>query len=178
MTSAAGILQHSIDDSKAMRSRLQDITSHLSPEFIRLLGATIVDDADGTHLVTANERFPVIDGIPILLKEPRRYLHRLSGFLETQLEKLQQFCEYPGDRLWAEPQSRELQKRLMAVRSVLPEAHGIESHTEAGIATLQSKYDGEANTDLYTRIAWGYRSFPKGEAEMMFPDAGERAWRR
>ncbi|MGH8626478.1 MAG: methyltransferase domain-containing protein [Gammaproteobacteria bacterium] len=156
-----------------MRSRLQDITSHLSPEFIRLLGATIGNDADGTHLVIANERFPVIDGIPILLKEPRRYLRRLSGFLETQLEKLQQFCEYPGDRFWAEPQSRELQKRLMAVRSVLLEAHGIESHTEAGIAPLQSKYYGEANTDLYTRIAWGYRSFPKGEAEIMFPDAGE-----
>ena len=29
MTSAAGILQHLIDDSTAMRSRLQDITSHL-----------------------------------------------------------------------------------------------------------------------------------------------------
>jgi hypothetical protein len=115
----------------------------------------------------------VIDGIPILLKEPRRYLRRLGGFLETQLEKLHQFCEYPGDRLWAEPQSRELQKRLMAVCSVLREAHGIESRTEAGIAPLQSKYDGEANTDLYTRIAWGYRSFPKGEAEIMFPDAGE-----
>ena len=48
-----------------MRSLLQDITSHLSSEFIRLLGATIVDDADGTHLVIANERFPVIDGMPI-----------------------------------------------------------------------------------------------------------------
>jgi hypothetical protein len=79
-----------------MRGQLQDITSHLSSEFIRLLGATIVDDADGTHLVIANERFPVIDGIPILLKEPRRYLCRLSDFLETQLEKLQQFCEYPA----------------------------------------------------------------------------------
>ena len=44
--------------------RLQDITSHLSPEFIRLLGATIVNDADSTHLVIANECFPVIDGIP------------------------------------------------------------------------------------------------------------------
>jgi SAM-dependent methyltransferase len=130
-----------------MRSRLQDITFHLSPEFIRLLGATIVDDADGTHLVIANERFPVIDGIPILLKEPRRYLLRLNGLM--QLEKLQQFCEYPGDRLWAEP------------------------HTEAGITPLQSKYDGEANTDLYTRIAWGYRSFQKRETEIMFPDAGE-----
>ena len=50
----------------------------------------------------------MIDGIPILLKEPRRYLHRLSGFLATQLEKLQQFCEYPGDRLWAEPQSKRV----------------------------------------------------------------------
>jgi hypothetical protein len=117
-----------------MRSRLQDITSHLSPDFIRLLGATIVNDTDGPHLVIANERFPVIDGIPILVKEPRRYLRRLSGFLETQLEKLQQFCGYPGDRFWAEPQSRELQKRLMAVRSLLPQAHGIESRTEAGIA--------------------------------------------
>ena len=131
-----------------MRSGLQHITSHLSPEFIRLLGGTIVDDADGTHLLIANERFPVVDGIPILLKEPRRYLLRLGGFLETQLEKLQQFCEYPGDRFWAEPQSRELQKRLMAVRSVLREAHGIESHTEPSIAPLQSKYDGEANSTL------------------------------
>jgi hypothetical protein len=79
-----------------MRSRLQDITSHLSPDFIRLLGATIVNDADGTHLVIANERFPVIDGIPILVKEPRRYLRRLSGFLETQLESYSNFVDTPA----------------------------------------------------------------------------------
>lgn len=162
-----------IDDPKAMRSRLRGITSQLSSEFIRLLGATMVNDAGGTHLVMANERFPVIDGIPILLKEPCRYLCGLSVFLETQLEKLKQFCGYRGDRSWAEPQLRELQKRLMAVRSVLLDLYGIESHTEAGIVPLQSKYDGEANTDIYTRIAWGYRSFPKGGAEGIFPDAGE-----
>jgi SAM-dependent methyltransferase len=156
-----------------MRSQLQDLTGQLPPEFIRLLDATIVNGADGPHLIIANERYPVIDGIPILLKEYRLYLRRLNGFLETQLEKLQQFHEYPADRFWAEPQSLELQKRLMAVRSMLWEAYGIESHTEAGIAPIQSKYDVEANTDIYTRIAWGYRSFPKGETGRTFPDAGE-----
>jgi hypothetical protein len=104
---------------KAMRSQLQDFTGQLPPEFIRLLDATMVNDVDGPHLIIANERYPVINGIPILLKEYRLYLRRLNGFLETQLEKLQQFHEYPADRFWAEPQSLELQKRLMAVRSML-----------------------------------------------------------
>jgi hypothetical protein len=66
-----------------------------------------------------NERYPLIDGIPILLKEHRCYLHRLNRFLETQLQKLEAFRGHPADRFWAEPQSLELQTRMIAVRAGL-----------------------------------------------------------
>ncbi len=156
-----------------MRRPIQDIAAQPSREFIGLLGAAIVNSTEATQWVIANEGYPMIDGIPILLENPRVYLYRLSGFLEMQLEKLHHFCRYPPDRFWAEPQVVELQKRLLAVRSLLREFYAIESQREADGTFLPSKYDSEANTDIYTRIAWGYRSCSKGEAERTFPDAGE-----
>jgi hypothetical protein len=47
----------------------------------------------------------------------RHYLHRLNRFLGTQLRKLETFSGDPADRFWAEPQSLELQKRIIAVRA-------------------------------------------------------------
>jgi hypothetical protein len=64
-------------------------------------------------LVIANERYTFIDGIPILLKEHRRYLHRLNRFLGTQLQKLEAFRGHPADRFWAEPQSLELHEAAL-----------------------------------------------------------------
>ena len=93
-----------------------DVHSRELPlKFTRLLNATTVNDAGRLALVIANERYPLIDGIPILLKEHRCYLHRLNRFLETQLQKLEAFRGHPADRFWAEPQSLELQKRMIAV---------------------------------------------------------------
>jgi SAM-dependent methyltransferase len=142
-------------------------------KFTRLLNATTVNDAGRLALVIANERYPLIDGIPILLKEHRCYLHRLNRFLETQLQKLEAFRGHPADRFWAEPQSLELQKRMIAVRAGLQTDLESASDPDAWNAPLTSKYDGEANTDIYTRIAWGHLSVCTGRGAAVFPDAGE-----
>jgi len=155
---------------------MQGVMPPLPEAFIRLLGAAQVSDADGTGLVLNHRRFPVIEGIPILLKDPHCYLHRLCIFLEAQLEKLEPFRRFPPDRPWAEPQARMLERRLNAIRSVLGITAGGPLHQDADLSApaLQSRYDSEANTDLYTRIAWGCRSIPTGHAEVgQLPDAGD-----
>ena len=127
-------------------------------------------------MVFANERYPLIDGIPILLKEHRRYLHRLNRFLGTQLRKLEPFRGHPADRFWAEPQSLELQKRMIAVRAGLQTDLEGASDPDASNAALTSKYDGEANTDIYTRIAWGHLSVCTGRGAAVVSSI--LSWRR
>ena len=127
-------------------------------KFTRLLNATTVNDAGRLALVIANERYPLIDRIPILLEEHRHYLYRLNRFIGTQLQKLEAFRGHPADRFWAEPQSLELQKRMIAARAGLQTDLESASDPDPSNAPLTSKYDGEANTDIYTRIAWGHLS--------------------
>jgi len=51
----------------------QDAHSRELPlKFTRLLNAATVNNTGRLALVIANERYPLIDGIPILLKEHRR----------------------------------------------------------------------------------------------------------
>src|ERR1700732_5162130 len=156
-----------------MPSSQDALSRELPPKFTRLLNATPVNDAGRLALGIANERYPLIDGIPILLKEHRRYLHRLNRFLGTQLRKLEPFRGHPADRFWAEPQSTELQKRMIAVRAGLQTHLESASDPDASNGPLTSKYDGEANTDIYTRIAWGHLSVCTGRAAKVFPAAGE-----
>jgi uncharacterized protein YbaR (Trm112 family) len=112
-------MNNNVTGASAMPSSPDALSRELPLKFTRLLNATTLNDAGRLALVIANERYTFIDGIPILLKEHRRYLHRLNRFLGTQLQKLEAFRGHPADRFWAEPQSLELQKRMLAVRDGL-----------------------------------------------------------
>jgi len=163
-----------------MPSSQDALSRELPLKFTRLLNATTVNDAGSLALVIANERYPFIDGIPILLKEHRRYLHRLNRFLGTQVRKLEAFREHPADQFWAEPQSLELQKRMIAVRAGLQTDLEGASDQDASNAALTSKCDGEANTDIYTRIAWGHLSVCAGRMPRCFQTlvSSTLSWRR
>jgi uncharacterized protein YbaR (Trm112 family) len=110
-------MNRNVTGASAMPSSPDALSHELPLKFTRLLNATTLNDAGPLALVIANERYPLIDGIPILLKEHR--LHRLNRVLGTQLRKLEAFRGHPADRFWAEPQSLELQKRMLAVRDGL-----------------------------------------------------------
>src|ERR1700730_15326719 len=164
-------MNNNVTGARVMPSSPDALSRNLPLKFTRLLNAATLNEPGRLACVIANERYPLIDGIPILLKEHRRYLHRLNRFLGTQLQKLEAFREHPADRFWAEPQSLELQKRMIAVRAGLQS--DLASDPDASNAPLTSKYDGEANTDIYTRIAWGHLSVCAGRDATVFPDAGE-----
>src|ERR1700730_6242651 len=164
-------MNNNVTGARVMPSSPDALSRNLPLKFTRLLNAATLNEPGRLACVIANERYPLIDGIPILLKEHRRYLHRLNRFLGTQLQKLEAFREHPADRFWAEPQSLELQKRMIAVRAGLQS--DLASDPDASNAPLTSKYDGEANTDIYTRIAWGHLSVCAGRGATVFPDAGE-----
>jgi hypothetical protein len=55
-----------------MPSPLDALPRKLPLKFTRLLNAATPNDAGRLALLIANERHPLIDGIPILLKEHRR----------------------------------------------------------------------------------------------------------
>ena len=55
-----------------MPSSPDALSRELPLKFTRLLNAAILNDAGRLALVFANEQYPLIDGIPILLKEHRR----------------------------------------------------------------------------------------------------------
>jgi uncharacterized protein YbaR (Trm112 family) len=151
------------------RLTMPNARSHELPlKFTQLLNATTQNDAGHDTLTIASERYPLIDGIPILLKEHRRYLLHLNCFLETQLRKLEVFRRHPADRFWAEPQSVELQKRMIAIRAAYQTDLGSDSNPDASNAFPRSKYDCEANTDIYTRISWGHLSVCPGRAPRSF----------
>lgn len=62
---------------------------------------------------------------------------------------------------------------MIAVRAGLQTDLESASGPDASNAPRTSKYDGEANTDIYTRIAWGHLSVCTGRGATVFPDAGE-----
>ncbi|MGR9105951.1 MAG: class I SAM-dependent methyltransferase [Gammaproteobacteria bacterium] len=156
-----------------MTGPIPDESAETSARFKDLLGARVSDENERPYWEIGQQRYPLIEGIPILLGNHRDYLHRLGEFLEMQLDKLQQFGEYPPDRFWVSTQTDELQKRLQAIRAVQAPYDQGESRQPAAIPSNPSKYDSEANTDIYTRIAWGYRSFATAEGNKTFPDAGD-----
>jgi hypothetical protein len=80
-------MNNNVTGTSAMPSSPGAHSRELPLKFTRLLNATTVNDAGRLALVIA----PLIDGIPILLKEHRCYLHRLNRFLETHLQKLEAF---------------------------------------------------------------------------------------
>lgn len=168
-----------VPSTKVALSGWKEVISRRIPlAFLKLMNAAVKTERHARYLASADGRYPLVDGIPILLKRPDAYLLRLRNFLEEQLRQLWQRVDDPGDRFWAEPQYAELQKRLQAIKYTELLSYDVaisqaEPHDEMVGMQMDPKYDGEPNTDIYTRIAWGYRSSPQGESTKVFPDAGE-----
>ena len=68
-------MNNNVTGARAMPSSQDALSRELPLKFTRLLNATTVNDAGSLALVIANERYPFIDGIPILLEEHRHYLY-------------------------------------------------------------------------------------------------------
>lgn len=156
------------------------IAEEISPTFLELVDANIVVEQNLRYISSKGNHYPIINGIPILLRHPDSYLRRLRNFLEEQLEKLKPRLEDPGDRFWAEPQYEELQARLQTAlyaqalsRNLRGFGTAREKQNDDSDVQMNPRYDGESNTDVYTLIAWGHQSVLKEAPSQKFSDAGE-----
>jgi len=79
-----------------MPSPLDALSRKLPLKFTRLLNAVTLNDAGPLALVIANERHPLIDGIPILLKETASWRHAIPPDRRAMASLLQEGSTSPA----------------------------------------------------------------------------------
>jgi len=131
---------------------------NLPAPFLRLFDAELVENQHVTYLTDhAGKRYFVLQGIPILLNEPYPYLIHLRDSIEEQLHQLNSYLQGDASNLWwVEAQRERLQQRLRAIYHALAQVDIPVSFKRTTDSQLDSRYETELNTDVYTHIGWSY----------------------